>query len=375
MKKEPRASNLLAGVRRPANFRTNTKAENVPKPTAEPKPAAALILSNAPKPAVASKTAATPTSAKAAQTTPSTRVPTIDLVSSDEDKHPIAKPSPKVVGNGRLPVRTSIHDNITVANQSPQPASTPKVATSSPPAPVIFPASKGETNSTPSKKRKSSTEAPATQAKRRRNKLQEMQDEVSNLTINANGFNDPTTPRSRRKESYREDSDEEDDESVDETFESSMDFNFKAVCTYDEHGGIDALFPSADLNDCVEALWERIRQVQDTWEHKCGEDWQWEFKKPGGNAGAPVCVTRKCLKLRTNWGTGQVAGKYACVHCVGAGKPCFTFVKEGRKKGEFRLLPLREVDRTKAVTAGLETRYWINDGKGGVRGGGEEKEL
>lgn len=212
-------------------------------------------------------------------------------------------------------------------------------------------------NATPSDKRKRSFQEPASSPKKKRNKVQEMQDELSDLAIDAIGFTAPITLRNKRRESYQEGADDSDD---DESFDSSMDFNFTAICDYDDNGKIDRHYPVEDLTDCVTALWERINELLGWWEDAAGQDWQWEFKKKR-KAGPAVCVNQKLQKKGTTW-SGE-PGKYACVDCARAGMPCFTFFKDDAtgKKGEFRLLPLASKDRLKEVVPDEETRHWVND--------------
>ena len=144
-------------------------------------------------------------------------------------------------------------------------------------------------------------------------------------------------------------------------------FNFKAVCTYKVNGNIDSFYSSKDLKGRVGELWERLEIVTATiWEHKAGDDWQWEVLKPASKSKTPICITKKCQKQRARWNAG-FEGVYACKDCAETGRPCFTYVPlekgdDGYDYGEFRLLPLHEKDRKKAVGKDKEIRYWINDG-------------
>ena len=143
-------------------------------------------------------------------------------------------------------------------------------------------------------------------------------------------------------------------------------FNFQAVYTYKSNGDIDLYYHSKDLKDRVAELWERLEIVTSSiWEAKAGEDWQWEILKPASKYKTPVCVTKKCQKQRTRWNAG-FEGIYACKDCAEAGRPCFTYTPlekgdDGWDYGQFRLLPLHEKDRKKAVEKNKEIRYWVND--------------
>ena len=141
--------------------------------------------------------------------------------------------------------------------------------------------------------------------------------------------------------------------------------DFKAVTKYEANGDID-YFTLKDLQKCEE-LWERIGIVKSNWESKAGEDWCWEFIKPGYSPKFPHCVTTKLAKGRTKWVPGCEA-KYACKDCVNHGRPCFAFTPktdltaDGWRYSEMRLLPLHNRDRIKPVVVGkTEIRHWLND--------------
>ena len=84
----------------------------------------------------------------------------------------------------------------------------------------------------------------------------------------------------------------------------------------------------------------------------------------------PICVTRKCLKKRTLWGSGRGPGLFACQHCVEEGMPCFTWTRNKQAKtDEFRLLPLHRDDHgdgTRGGKDGCDSANWICDEKEAV---------
>jgi hypothetical protein len=141
-------------------------------------------------------------------------------------------------------------------------------------------------------------------------------------------------------------------------------FTFKAVCTYKRDGAINDYYNPADLKPMAD-LWDRINVITTNWEDNKGEDWKWTFERRGYNPKTPACITSKLQDKRTKWHTG-FEGIHACKDCAQTGRPCFTFVQLGKEGeweyGEFRLLPLRESDRTRAVAKGVEIRHWVNDG-------------
>lgn len=218
---------------------------------------------------------------------------------------------------------------------------------------------------TPSKKRKRTTGASSSGTGRRRSYEQQIRDELPDLAINAKGFDEPNAPRNRRRDSFEKGWDG--DDSDDESYTASLEFRFTAVCAYDGDGDVADFYTHRDLESDVEALWERIRDEEDRWQAAWGDYWMYEFTKTRTKASVPLCVSQKCARKPTTWGLvngRQNAGKYACVDCAKAGRPCFTYIHGGghsRQKGGFRLLPLKESDRTKKVVKGQETRYWIND--------------
>lgn len=345
---------------RPTNHARRTQAGTIPSHAASKNTGTAFKLSAAHTYRGNIGLASKPTLA-ASSAQGSRAASTIDL---EADTRLPATPATKSARANRLPVRSSIHDNVTVADYSlPAPYTPTPSSKAVPPLPNVSPIQPSTTQlaaGTPATKCKRKVQEPASnpRTKRRRSKEDELQDEVANLTINALGFGKPTTPRNKRRKSYQESDAGSDFE--DGAFQASMDFRFTAICKYDDNGEISGNYTSEELVDVVAALWERIHKAEDQWERTLGEDWQWEFKKPRKTS-PPACVTQKCRKKPTVWGVGVPAGKYACVECVGTGKPCFTFVP-GRQGG-FRLLPLSAKDRMKGVTTGTETRYWINDEK------------
>ncbi|KAF2765334.1 hypothetical protein EJ03DRAFT_354990 [Teratosphaeria nubilosa] len=148
------------------------------------------------------------------------------------------------------------------------------------------------------------------------------------------------------------------------TLSKNDDFSFKfiAVTSYDCEGSVNGHYLSSDIANDVGELWDAIHSLKDDWGDKKGQDWQWEFEKPGYNFAARPCVTRKLEAKRTNWRKG-CEGKYACTDCVAANRPCFTFVGEEDDSVEdwkFWLLPLNEDDRKVAVQEGFEIKNWLN---------------
>jgi hypothetical protein len=147
-------------------------------------------------------------------------------------------------------------------------------------------------------------------------------------------------------------------------------FSFRAICTYKSNGCYDMFYESEDLKAMTE-LWDRIEVISTSiWEHNKGEDWRWEFERPGYKPEIPPCVTMKLMGKRTKWHAG-FEGLYACKDCALAGRPCFAWItlSKGQKEAdgkkwdhnEFRLLPLHEEDRVKTADKKNEIRYWIND--------------
>ncbi|USW50076.1 hypothetical protein Slin15195_G033950 [Septoria linicola] len=133
-------------------------------------------------------------------------------------------------------------------------------------------------------------------------------------------------------------------------------FEFQAVTQHYPSGDIDAFHSQEDLSDECEELWARIKKQVDEWEEAKGEDWTFEFEKPGYKMVNPPCVTTKLKGKggKMQWRAGH-EGKYACKKCVEEERPCFTWNGE-----EFWLLPLHEGDRKWPVEDGCEIRYWLN---------------
>lgn len=271
----------------------------------------------------------------------------------------------KQTSRDRLPARMSLHENITVADRSPQPPDSPPT-----PTPALQAAAKAVNSqappkqvfATPGKKRKRSSQdnGASSSAKRGRNKEQEVANELDDLAVNAHGLalTEPTGSRSRRKESYQEQAEDPDDD--EESFKDVGEFNFIAVCGYSDDGEVAENYTSEELRGVTKALWERIEELQDVWEIPAGDYWQYDFMKKRSR-GKSVCVTQKSRRKATTWRT-EGEGKFACSDCVKHNRPCFTYVHgEDGLKGGFRLLPLHEKDRTQPVFKHQETRYWIND--------------
>lgn len=130
----------------------------------------------------------------------------------------------------------------------------------------------------------------------------------------------------------------------------------EAVTEHYHSGDIDTFHSRDDLSgECAE-LWARIKKQVDEWEEAKGEDWRFEFEKPGYRMVNPPCVTTKLKGKggKMQWRAG-CEGKFACKKCVAEERPCFTWNGE-----EFWLLPLHEEDRKWKVEAGSEIRYWLN---------------
>jgi hypothetical protein len=141
--------------------------------------------------------------------------------------------------------------------------------------------------------------------------------------------------------------------------EDFLRFKFKAVTGYtkDSNGDLSLDgYDSDSISDDLEDLWEQIAEIKDVWEELKGEDWLWEFQKPGYNIKAVTCVTQKLKGKKTTW-REDGKGLYACQDCVAANRPCFTFDGELR---EYLLLPLHEEDRRLEREEGFEIRYWLN---------------
>ena len=362
-----RPSNLDAGYSRPGNYSRGPTPKAKPKrsTTATPKHTAPPTPVTTQQHAAASSSTATP------QSTPRKTPVSIDLISDDEDQAS-AKNLKTAQGTRKmeLPIRKSIHENITVADHSSKAQSTFASSTSS--SQTLSEATAKDENPAPSKKRKRNARTPSTGTARRRSNEQQLRAELPDLAINAKGFEQPSSPRTQRRDSYEEDW--SGDDSDDASYTASFEFRFTAICSYDGNGEATENYPSTDLEDCVGALWTRIREAEDRWQEAFGEYWMYEFTKTGKATG-PVCVSQRCSKKPTNWGEREGMGKFACVDCVKAGRPCFTYVSGGDgRKGEFRLLPLRESDRTKKVVKDEETRYWVNDERMDL-GGDDEMEF
>ena len=134
-------------------------------------------------------------------------------------------------------------------------------------------------------------------------------------------------------------------------------FEFQAVTQHYDSGDIDAFHSKEDLSDECEELWARIKKQVDQWEEAKGEEWTFEFEKPGYRMVNPPCVTTKLMGHsggKMQWRAG-CEGKFACKKCVEEERPCFTWNGE-----EFWLLPLHEEDRKWKVEDGNEIRYWLN---------------
>lgn len=136
-------------------------------------------------------------------------------------------------------------------------------------------------------------------------------------------------------------------------------FVFKAILARHSDASIEFLHSQEDLADAAEALWERIRELHDTWEEAKGEDWAYEFEVKLRNQDSKHCVSSK-LRIqgrelgRSMWRPGCEC-LYACSQCVTEGRPCFVWTQD-----EFRLLPLHDDDRIWPVKKGAEVRQWIN---------------
>ena len=189
-------------------------------------------------------------------------------------------------------------------------------------------------------------------------KEEKLRNEVADLTINGFGYSsqDASGFNTRRKSSFTSPATSDSDE---ESTTNAMNFDFTSICTYRDDKGIDLFYEPGYLEDCVEDLWNRLKNVKDNvWEKEMGEYWQHEFTKTGAYAADKyVCVTRRCQKKRTSWGTGREPGMWACADCVKAGLPCFTY----ETQGGFYLLPLHTNDRTAPVEKDKEVRWWINE--------------
>ncbi|PIB00060.1 hypothetical protein CB0940_03173 [Cercospora beticola] len=133
-------------------------------------------------------------------------------------------------------------------------------------------------------------------------------------------------------------------------------FEFQAVTQHYPTGDIDAFHSKEDLSDECEELWARIKKQVDEWEEAKGEDWSFEFQKPGYKLVNPPCITTKLKGKggKSQWRPG-CEGKFTCRKCVEEERPCFTWNGE-----EFWLLPLHEQDRKWPVEEGSEIRYWLN---------------
>lgn len=211
--------------------------------------------------------------------------------------------------------------------------------------------------------------------KRKRTAQEEINDELTELG-ELPAFNLPTRLRQKKRTSSEHDPDaktannKKKDSAAPPSPPASQSavepFTFKAICTYTSTGAIDLFYHSKDLQDTVSDLWDRLAIITTSiWEAKAGEDWQWELLKPAQKSKTPVCVTKKCQKLRTRWHAG-FEGVYACKDCAATGRPCFTYVslergEDGFDYGEFRLLPLLERDRVRGVKKDKEVRFWVND--------------
>ncbi|KAF2213194.1 hypothetical protein CERZMDRAFT_96861 [Cercospora zeae-maydis SCOH1-5] len=133
-------------------------------------------------------------------------------------------------------------------------------------------------------------------------------------------------------------------------------FEFQAVTQHYPSGDIDAFHSKEDLSDECEELWTRIKKQVDEWEEMKGEDWAFEFQKPGYKMVHPPCLTTRLKGKagKTQWRPG-CEGKFTCRKCVEEERPCFSWNGE-----EFWLLPLHEQDRKWPVEEGCEIRYWLN---------------
>lgn len=189
---------------------------------------------------------------------------------------------------------------------------------------------------------------PKVEKKRKRTQKEQIDEELNDLHLDT--FEAPARPRKKRAAPSFEDPDSEH-------------FSFKAVCTYKD-GEIDHYFTSEDLNEC-KFLQDRIEMTKDKiWEKDQYSHWQFAIKADCKSKRAP-CVTKKLAHQRTSWHKG-FEGVFACRDCAKNGRPCFIWVEDagygGMSDGEFRLLPLRDADRTRPIVPGkTEVRYWIND--------------
>ena len=171
------------------------------------------------------------------------------------------------------------------------------------------------------------------------------QDEINADAEDLKGFTF-SMPSGRRKKSRIYDL-------TTETIEES--FAFRAMAYYNSNGDPHG-FKSTELRGLCTELWDRIRELVESWEECKGEFWTYEFTKTGYKAKIQPCVTTKLAgKGRTLWHDADCEGKFACRKCVAENRPCFTWTGD-----EFWLLPLRNQDRVRQVQKDFEIRYWVN---------------
>ena len=230
-----------------------------------------------------------------------------------------------------LPIRTSIHDNINVAET---------------PSPDL-----------PDHRPTTSTQKPAESANSKR-KFSSREEEVAAELpdLQTENFSPQSKKRTKRPSAVSlESSDNADDDDTIPT-----DFVFRAICTYRGPDTIDKAFDFKDLQCTIPELWERTDHVKEIWERRKGQGWQAVFIKKESRD-RWTCVTQTCKGKRTYWGRGRSSGMFACTDCVKAGLPCFV-PSFGEGKMEFLLLPLHDRERKLPVARDFELRYWINDG-------------
>ena len=167
-------------------------------------------------------------------------------------------------------------------------------------------------------------------------------------------------------------------------------FAFKLVVSYSDD--IDnpstnmGFYSSTSMEKAIPPFWALLSTLREKWQERAGDCWAWEFQKMS-NAGRKssedrmprrFCITSKLANLPTNWRPAD-KGFWACLDCVVAGRPCFTWVMEkygadseadggggeplGVPSGEFWCLPVHQDDRNCQVEEEWDIRTWVNEGE------------
>jgi len=103
-----------------------------------------------------------------------------------------------------------------------------------------------------------------------------------------------------------------------------QDFNFKLITAYTNSNYTTfSGYQYTELTDGMADFRAFLQPLRDTWENRAGTEWSFDIERATKNGGRRYCVTSKLAKGPTVWREAD-EGFFACVDCVGIGRPCFT---------------------------------------------------